>query len=1028
MENSGDNRGGKKSESESRGNRQSLRQRISPATLIVFFKASIVGLLFGEACIVARAIWFSFVVCVWHGPYQIWGNVLGVIGLISAVFYFYAFGFLAHVLLIVKSRRVDVVLIFMAGATAAVTLGGIGYNFLLSALTSISTLQYLVLLGIPPSIGFALLCQRVMSTKRKLHEYEDQFFLDDLELRSRESDLLGFSEKANRFAARVLNLGSSKSMVFGIDAPWGTGKSTFVNFCVESWSDGFDVKTIVYTFSPLQIQNESEIMVRFIDGLIKRIQKDCFIPELQPLFRKYTRFLKAKTGFSIFGIEIIPLERSVDDVMQELEHVLLDLDRKIIVVIDDLDRLHIDSVTDVLFAIKKAFSLPNISYVLCYDTQNICESPTNTATYEKLNEFLEKFVNVKVGLFTDASQLRQFVSAHMDKALSNNSQADPILVKHTMSPLIGILKSPESYRYMPFVGDVRKLKRVINTVLLLDIEKTDFMNADFDGSDLIHLLLIYINYPNIFRLIFDTETDDKRGFFSTVVPGDDWYPRAQENVNQLSQERSEFKNSTRYNELIKELDSKQPPAAFLLRKVFDLKSRLGGTFVDDVSDEKKHTYACFNGCWDKRRNLEQYLRLITEFAAPQKHTQYRFYANCVARIRQGLAIPEVLSEPEFGYDRTERNHAQFWRVIVNNPRVFDSRSSTQIIHYLLESFPNYSYLSHAGIGIGLRNDLAYFLVFLLDAIGWSDDAGQHVENTPDNIAEIAHWVFGKGSHAEKGVIKVLGDQRRGILGLYDLLKFRLYCCADRGGSTFNLQRALVLNSSSHGPTEGDVSEITKEEMRQISQTVFGVFQSSYIDAHRNVFELIDDLSVSDVVGKYVEFANQRVESGEIERIDVLLGALKSQIKLFTLFQLGSDFRNMGIGCGHYDPEGTEDHHAIRDLINDYLFDFCFNPEHGEQNYQHFLDYLLINLSSNDYTRSRGLGYFPSLSGFTKVMYEGRLREYWRRYGRDIKSRDFDTMDKIVYAGNYAASYQSVLEHVFGELDTLLTKHPDSGSV
>ena len=97
-----------------------------------------------------------------------------------------------------------------------------------------------------------------------------------------------------------------------------------------------------------------------------------------------------------------------------------------------------------------------------------------------------------------------------------------------------------------FFSYVNKVKR--ETGIIMDIwsmnrlENTDFKNSDFDKQDLIHLLLIYIHYPNVFRKIYDTETKGGRGFFSLVTRYDDGYPPGGPNQHI----GSEYKNSTYY--------------------------------------------------------------------------------------------------------------------------------------------------------------------------------------------------------------------------------------------------------------------------------------------------------------------------------------------------------------------------------------------------------------------------------------------------------------------------------------------------
>jgi hypothetical protein len=64
----------------------------------------------------------------------------------------------------------------------------------------------------------------------------------------------------------------------------------------------------------------------------------------------------------------------------------------------------------------------------------------------------------------------------------------------------------------------------------------------------------------------------------------------------------------------------------------------------------------------------------------------------------------------------------------------------------------------------LRGDLNFFLIKLLDTVGWTDQDGKHRANTQENISEIAEWVFGEGRHAGRSVIETLTKEDRGILG------------------------------------------------------------------------------------------------------------------------------------------------------------------------------------------------------------------------------------------------------------------------
>lgn len=992
-----------------------INQKITTANLTTLIKAVIFGLLSTESWYFSKIICSKLIEYIATSNYEHWVLILSILGLLLAVVYLYARDFISNISKILKSGRLDIFVAFCSGILISLSFGGIGAGIYTKIISILTIRQLLVLIALPLLIGLAILTRIIQVYFAEKQKKEPPFFISDIEQKSKKDDLLGFSDEAERFAERIFNQGSPDSMVFGIDAPWGIGKSTFVNLCKEYWKDNQGDEAIVYSFNPLRYEDRTNLLEKFVDGLIRVIQKNSFVPEIRPLISKYSRFIRgAKGSFSVFGFEILPGTYTVDDAFEDLETALLSFNKKIIIVVDDLDRLNFSAIKDVLFAIKKSFTLPNISYVICYDTENISVLEKERPDIEKVTEFLEKFVNVKVSLYLDSLILSNYVSKNLAKVLDGNSQADPILVSKAIGGLIEIYKSNDYHHYLPFIGDVRKLKRLINTLLLLEIEKADFDNSDLNNQDLIHLLLIYINYPNVFRKIFNTETQGKRGFFSVVVPYDDGYPKDTKSGLYGSSNENTYKNSVEYTEYINSIPENQK---FLLDKVFNTSQRLENTNIDSVSQEIKHSYACFNGGWMDGKNLEEYLNLIVKLSKPQKHSQYRFYLNCKNEIVSGKSVEEVLSKDEFSYSNSENIHEQFWRVVTNSSYEFNGVISAKLIKYLLENIPNYSLFTYKDIGVGLRDDLNFFLIKLLDTAGWADQNGKRRANTEENISEIAEWIFGEKRHIGNSVIETLGKEDRGVLGLYDLLAFRLFCSADRGGDIFNLTRSLSKHASPDAPTEGLTSNIAIEEMREISQKTFKIFEDQYINKDLNIFKVIDEVTLSNLTGKYQSFVQGKIDSGEIKDVDRIVAELKSRMKSFITYQLGNSLISLGVGCGYYDQTGKEDKKSISIKFNDYLFEKCFNPITDQKNCEYFVDYLLINFTST-FASEADDKYTPHINEFTKVLDSNKLAQYWKLNGVAIKALNLDIQDKFVYTGNYVANYKKDLPGVYTVLDNL----------
>ena len=836
-------------------------------------------------------------------------------------------------------------------------------------------------------------------------------FLADEEIGHETDDLLSNESQAKSFAETVLASGAHSGLVFGVDGPWGVGKTSFINLAERYWERAAD-KVIVCRFEPLRYASEPDLADRLIRDLSAAIQSEVFAPEFRPAASRYSRLIKGKADVSFLGFKLSlePSQETVDELLDDIDEVLRRIGRRVIVVIDDLDRLDAKTVNNVLFATRRTFNLSQATYVLCYDTEVLAGGKEEGS---RAREFLEKFVTVKLSLFVDSSSIRNFLQRDWEKSESQlGSVPSDTMVKlgAVLNELAEILAGESAAKYLPLIGDLRKVKRFINAILLMQIEKTDLGRTDFNKRDLIHLMLLNLNYPGLFRRIYAEETEGRSGTFSIRRKYDE----------------PDFKNADGFEQV----KAEHPGSAkFLLEQLFDvgvLELGDGGNIEESVLRSR----ACFNK--GDTRNLESFLKLIVRFATPEPQETFVLYQAAVDRVRKGRSITSVFAEAEFALAKEETAHDQFWRVLVNQAHDFTSPTAEDAIETLVDYLPRYS--SFDNDDRGLRPRSIYSLLRLLDRAGWGRTAGRRRVNSPENVVEAAWRIFGEHEFVGRGLLERLASPDRGVLGWNDLMLFRLQCSADRGGQLYNLQTALIVHQDMSAPTSGLVSKLALMGMRTLSQQVFAHFKRTYIDAGRNFISEACEVPVDAFLGQAFAHLHEQasLDPGSDQGDTTIarrVAAARSFAASFVIYQLSNAQppNGSGVGCGHYDESGAEDGGGISRLMNDYVFGFCFSPVVEGDNVLLFLDHCLAHLSSPFHTGRDEEGYVATKSGLPGGLDPKAMGRYWLTYRDHIRGLGLQGSGRCIYMTSYTAYYRDHLDGVFAVLDELAEEATPSAS-
>ncbi len=170
------------------------------------------------------------------------------------------------------------------------------------------------------------------------------------------------------------------SLTIGIEGPWGSGKTSIINLVkdkIESDKDHKD-KYVILDFNPWMHMGTEQILIDFFRSISQAIMKG--LPDKPEISEKAQGLL---TGITI-SLNLGPFsaqknfdakldEPTLDKQKKDLADTLSGLDKKVVCIIDDIDRLDVDE-TLLIFKLTKIIAdFPNMVFLLAYDRQRTSE-------------------------------------------------------------------------------------------------------------------------------------------------------------------------------------------------------------------------------------------------------------------------------------------------------------------------------------------------------------------------------------------------------------------------------------------------------------------------------------------------------------------------------------------------------------------------------------------------------------------------------------------------------------------------------
>lgn len=357
-------------------------------------------------------------------------------------------------------------------------------------------------------------------------------------------DRLGVAPFIKRLIKPLLLTSPESSLVLGLYGPWGSGKSTALNFLGEALEKLESLhqsrqepvpNPIVVRFSPWLYSNVEGLLGSFFETLATVVGDQ---PAEQDVRARRRAALKglgefiapaAKLGAMVLSLPSGLSDRAIDAISDLLSggakaatavmeggevtfrgrkdaasSVLRSLSSKpspqrVVVLIDDLDRAGPDEIVAMLKVLKLVGDLPNVSYVVAMDVDRVAKILEGVDGSLRGEAFLEKFVQIGVHLppFDDDRLSRFAVGGAIEIANRGGMASGSLMVDWNAWELI----RRDSYErhIQNSMRTPRDVVRLLNAFTFATLSAED--RSDMHPVDLLLLCILQTKFPAVYAKV-----------------------------------------------------------------------------------------------------------------------------------------------------------------------------------------------------------------------------------------------------------------------------------------------------------------------------------------------------------------------------------------------------------------------------------------------------------------------------------------------------------------------------------------------
>ena len=344
-------------------------------------------------------------------------------------------------------------------------------------------------------------------------------FKPDQPIKSYKEDILGRRPFAQSLGNAILSYKTKDSIVIGLFGAWGSGKTSIINMALEHINDvvsknkADDEKPIVIRFNPWNFSDQNQLITQFFRQLSVVLRRPDYAGDAKKAGEKlesYAKFfepLKLIPGlgqYAEIAKDVLQTtgaatkswgdqkSNDLNAIRAELNELLGKQPHKIIVVIDDIDRLNNTEIRQIFQLIKSLGNFPNTIYLLAFDKDVVINALKKVQEGSGM-EYLEKVVQIPFEIpLISKQEVEHLLFSQLDEIITDIPEN-----KWDQTYWGNLYHSGLKY----FFRNIRDVTRYINSLRF----SFEMVKGEVNAIDFLAITAIQVFIPEVYYGIRDNK-------------------------------------------------------------------------------------------------------------------------------------------------------------------------------------------------------------------------------------------------------------------------------------------------------------------------------------------------------------------------------------------------------------------------------------------------------------------------------------------------------------------------------------------